>query len=203
MNWPIFLYFIIGHFLGDFVFQTNKIVAWKTKAFWGLLPHVSLVYLATLILFIPYLNHLSIWLICSINAILHFGIDRFKIVNEKYYHEIHPQTTRNPLPPYLFDQLAHLIVIAILSWFIPNNLNITLFESNNWIHFYQRTDLLLYILGIILFSYTSDITYFMYQLSKKPVQYSRSYYAMMKRLVIFALAFLVIWILVRLVWQIF
>jgi len=180
-----FYYFLIGHLTGDFLLQSNKIVEWKKKYFAGILLHSLIVFLSTLVIFIPYLNHILIWQCLFINFVFHIIIDYFKITYEKKNPQI------NPFLSFLTDQIAHIVIILFLFFLIPKNLNPYFFTEKWWFEIYQNTHLLFYLSGFLFFSYTFDIMFFIYQLSKNKTNfYSRSYYSMIIRIFLFAILFL-------------
>ncbi|MFG6591681.1 DUF3307 domain-containing protein [Sulfitobacter sp. 1A12157] len=97
---------LIAHLLADFVFQTNAMVAAKRKP--GVLfLHGAIVFgLTTLALggsLIP----------AALLALAHIAIDAVKTYAV-------PERQRDRLWPYLSDQIAHLVSIAIFVFFLPD-----------------------------------------------------------------------------------
>ncbi len=99
-----FLMLITAHFLGDFVFQTDKMVAEKKNGTKGLLKHAAVITLITLILTLS-LNPLLYILIFA----CHFAIDKLKI------HKI-----GESIQGFLIDQAAHIITTAAVAFAFGN-----------------------------------------------------------------------------------
>lgn len=183
-----FFYFFIGHLIGDFLFQTSKIVQWKYASPWGITLHVFLVFLATSFMFMPYWYSPVIWGALIVNAVIHWGIDFLKVYYDNHYKP------NNPLPGFFTDQFAHIATFAFILLFIPKDLIPAFFTDSWWFEYYEKINLLLYITGFLFFSYTMDIVYFMFQLKRgDKTPYSRSYYSMIVHTFIFALCFTVLW----------
>ena len=183
----IFLYFFTGHLIGDFLFQTNCIVKWKQSSIWGVLIHSFLVFLGTIITFIPYLHSINIWEMLFINAVLHFFIDYGKVKYEKKFIK------QNPIYIFLLDQILHICIITILIKYFSENLYPKYFIHTWWFNLYTNTALILYITGFLFFSYTCDILYFIFSINKQKNTYQRAYFFMILRIFIFACIFLSIW----------
>ena len=45
---------ILGHLLGDYVFQTDKLAGWKSRSVWGVLAHGGIVTFFTLLCAMPF-----------------------------------------------------------------------------------------------------------------------------------------------------
>lgn len=116
MDYSILFLFLIGHFLGDFYFQTDEIARNKDKQVAKLLKHCALYTVAMLIVIIPIFS-LEL-LICSISiSLLHFIIDLIKShIKSRYENE-----TRI----YLVDQVVHLFVIFGFAVFISQNIDVS------------------------------------------------------------------------------
>lgn len=184
----IYLLFAISHLTGDFLLQTGTIAAWKARSFWGLLVHVLIVTLAFLVVCIPYLGHWQVGAAIGINFVVHLAQDHIKL---RY-----PTFRGSPIVPYFLDQLGHVITFFALGAWI-SHLQPNLFLNSWWIDLYQNERVLLYVLGILLFSYFSDITLFIYQIAKKgPHRYERQYFWMLFRVFLFAMLFIVGYIVV-------
>lgn len=129
----VFWRLVLGHLLGDFTFQTNRIAKWKRENFWGILYHVFfhlITYIFLLILppidelisgekFLGWGFYLNIlWIntkIISLNGwscvflifIIHIFEDTWRIWNvEKLGIS---DSTLN----FLWDQFIHIIIIFI------------------------------------------------------------------------------------------
>jgi len=103
-----FDFLLLGHLLGDFTFQTNRIAENKNKYYtWNLL-HTTIVTLCMLVCSIPF-GHF-IYVLVILNGGLHFIIDYIK---SKLPH-------KNPaydLFYFISDQCLHISIIYIISTF--------------------------------------------------------------------------------------
>jgi hypothetical protein len=186
-----FLYFFIGHLLGDFLFQTSKIVFWKQRSLFGIFAHVFIVHLCISLVFLPYLNNSIIWYAILLNSIFHFFTDWAKI---RYEQKVKP---KNPITTFWIDQILHVIAFACISFFLPV-LDIGFFVDSWFLEYYQQIHFLVYIMGFLFFSYMLDVSYFIHDMGKGIVApYSRSYYSMIIHTFFFACAFIIVWILAR------
>lgn len=107
-----FEYLILGHLLGDFTFQTDKIAENKTRQWKWNLYHSIIVTFCMLISALPF-GYLVIGLVI-INGALHFAID--------YYKSKLPY--RSPLYSliyFLADQSLHVSIIYLISTFYKGN----------------------------------------------------------------------------------
>jgi len=184
----IFLYFFIGHVIGDFLFQTSQIVRWKQASNWGIALHVALVFIATAFMLIPYWESSIIWIAMIANVIIHFFVDKIKIWAEQQ------KICKSVLKGFWLDQLAHFLTIVFIVYFIPKNIEPTLLLDSWWFEYYEQVNLLLYIAGFLFFSYAMDIIYFINRLHKGEfTPYSRSYYSMIVHVFAFACLFVLLW----------
>lgn len=114
----VFWLLALGHFLGDFTFQTNYIAAWKRRNVWGLFTHASIHLLLCVILCWPYLNNIWIdtpaiklngWSCILLAYILHIFEDEWRIWS----------VTKRGAPDntifYLWDQVIHFVALLAIS----------------------------------------------------------------------------------------
>lgn len=107
--------FLIGHFLGDFYLQTNKLADSKEKAFDKLMIH-GLIYFFAMALVVITILGISFLKWVVLVSLIHFLVDGVKFyLNKKY---IIKGGKENFL--YIVDQLIHLITILIVT--VTNNL---------------------------------------------------------------------------------
>lgn len=107
----LFNILLIGHFVGDFLFQTNWMATYKTKQWFPLLVHSS-VYTIVIIVFSLLEGGISV------NGILlifigHLILDRGTFVN---FWVINIQTATQPNQRWLAiitDQTFHIILLAV------------------------------------------------------------------------------------------
>lgn len=178
-----FLYFFIGHLIGDFLLQTSLIVKWKFQSYLGILLHVLLVFAGTAFMFIPYWNSGWVWWGLIINALYHFVIDSGKVWYDQKYKP------KSPMLHFWIDQIAHILVIVFILWTIPNipSIQPEYFTSTWWFEYYQQKNILIYIAGFLFFSYFADIVHLMHLLTHdKKTVYERSYSSMIIQVTIFA-----------------
>lgn len=101
----LFIKFFLAHIIGDFLFQPSKWVSHKQKhkfkskyLYWHLAIH-------TLALLAVFQFNLKYWIGMLCIVLSHFGIDLAKIYLTKKVNRQHL---------FFFDQLAHLLVIALV-----------------------------------------------------------------------------------------
>lgn len=102
-----FMLFWLGHLIGDFVLQTNKIAYLKSQSNSGLLIHIALVCIAQMTVMSIYgYRGIIAAIICSI---AHYFVDLFKIhMNKKGYLET---------GLFLLDQFLHALILLMISFF--------------------------------------------------------------------------------------
>lgn len=96
---------LLGHVLGDFVFQTDRMVRNKAKSHW-LIRHAAELTFIHAVFLIPFLTWAAAPLVLGIGA-LHGLIDRFKGWMEK--------RSDRPVLHFAADQALHLLVL-LLAW---------------------------------------------------------------------------------------
>ncbi len=127
---------IIAHLLADFIFQPKKLIEWKKRNIVGILVHVFIFALLSLLLLMPYLVYWETWAVIGGVSCVHFLTDKIKIsVLLKY---------KGFTMPFILDQAIHLASILIGARFIPEVATSGL--SNNLFIFF-----LLVIYGIYIF----------------------------------------------------
>lgn len=104
MTFPILL---LGHLLGDFPLQTNWVMRHKLEHRWGVLLHASIHGVVTAFLLQSWLRALPL---LATLVLVHFAIDWLKL----------HIPTRTATRGFLLDQLAHLLVILLLSIIWPS-----------------------------------------------------------------------------------
>lgn len=119
LNNHFFLFFILSHFLGDFVFQTTKMAKTKTTNIKGLMMHSTIVFIAQLVL-MAFFGIYGIFA-AVIASCIHFIEDYVKTV-------LTPIFIRLQIILFVLDQLIHILVILILTMFLGTTTRI--FEFN-------------------------------------------------------------------------
>lgn len=101
-----FYYLLMGHLLGDFVLQTDKIAENKCRHWnWNLL-HVFVVTLCTFVFSYPF--GVLLLLMVLLNGVIHFILDYYKNSINRILH-------LSELAGFLVDQLIHIIFLYIIS----------------------------------------------------------------------------------------
>ena len=101
-----FYYLLLGHLLGDFTFQTNKIAENKSRNLKWILLHTLIVTSIMLIISIPFGSRLMFLVL--LNGIAHFLIDYYKSL-------INAKKSVLSFIYFLIDQTLHLLMIYIIS----------------------------------------------------------------------------------------
>lgn len=112
MNVEFVLVFLLAHFIGDFVFQSNKIAKMKSENIKGVFYHSIIILIIQVVL-------LSIFglkgiIAGIINSIIHFAIDYLKLIISKYLVNLSFLYS-------IFDQSLHIGVILALDYILKPN----------------------------------------------------------------------------------
>ena len=101
-----FYYLLLGHLIGDFALQSDKMAENKGKYWkWNLL-HALVVTLCTLIFSYPFGTALLVWI--PINGVIHFILDYYKSEIKRLLH-------LSELAVFLLDQFMHIIILYFIS----------------------------------------------------------------------------------------
>jgi len=114
-----FIRLVLAHLIGDFLLQTERVFKVKVKYKWGVLLHGSIVGIVSVIFILPYLYQPHIIILMILLYIIHIFQDKAKIIYNL-------QMERNNLWTFLFDQLLHIGVIALISFSATNVFSNTL-----------------------------------------------------------------------------
>lgn len=153
-----FALLLLGHILGDFVFQSNEMVHKKFRGVWGVLEHSAWVGAFSIVLLIPYAKHWQTWLIFLTLWSSHAFQDELKVLYQKW-------KGRPSFGAYLFDQLVHLGVLYGLSLYLG--------QLTPWMTIPSQ---LLYGAIFFLFPFVVDITLYEWHRQKSPQKdYMRKY----------------------------
>ena len=107
-----FYYILLGHLIGDFVLQTNRIAVNKPlHRRWNIL-HAVIVTLCMLVFAIPFGFFTALFTLCA--GALHLLIDKAKVVFAEKY-QIHD------LLAFIIDQVLHIAIIALISVFASSD----------------------------------------------------------------------------------
>lgn len=110
----IFLLLFIGHFLGDYYFQTDKAIQNQSPRV--VLQH-SLIYTISLIFTTLPIFNWSIFILVLVISFTHWIIDYIKY----HYRRIHELSYGKLVFIYLIDQMLHIIIILITGSFLIIN----------------------------------------------------------------------------------
>jgi hypothetical protein len=187
----VVLELVLAHLLGDFVFQSNDLIHRKYKSWLGVAEHVCIITLFTVLFLFPFWNQIYMWQTASLIFGVHFVQDLLKI---KY--DIHFNAQKKSTIPFFLDQIFHFSLIFALA---PGFNSLAPLPLPGWIsNLYFSQLLTTYLIGIILFSFTYDITLYQFlrQKQKKTMEYKPDYVGMRKRLIIYSSVF-VLYLLVH------
>ena len=97
-----------AHLMGDYVFQGDRIAAWKSRSAWGVLAHGGIVTLWTWLCSLPF--DLDWWPYALLIGAIHIAIDLAKT----RFRRGEPGLA---LLLYLLDQAMHaLVIVAVVRW---------------------------------------------------------------------------------------
>ncbi|MCK5841980.1 MAG: DUF3307 domain-containing protein [Candidatus Sabulitectum sp.] len=138
---------LAGHFIGDFVLQSDGLVERKRKNPWWIFVHVLIVSSVTWV----FLGSFSTWFVILQVAIIHFLIDTVKIKLQSVNSAIDSEAIEEKDPNRAFalilgDQFLHIMSL-ILIWLIVWHWSSTTVE-NCWVDYWG----LQYTKGLILIS---------------------------------------------------
>lgn len=151
-------YLIIAHLLADFILQSNRLVAWKTKQFRGVIVHVCIFSVVALLILFPYLIHWETWAIIGAISIFHLIIDQAKI-NIALRRDAY-------VLPFITDQALHFLSLIVGGYYL-NTLPYTLPDNFFFNEIYSNIIVIGVILALIFAGYIIDIIYFQEDRSKK------------------------------------
>lgn len=98
---------VLAHFVADFPLQSDKIFALKSKYKWGLLPHIFISFLASLIVAFPYIQSIHFWYVVSLLAAIHLLLDWLKLHATQ-------KLMGDSIFIFLLDQFLHLFFIWLV-----------------------------------------------------------------------------------------
>ncbi|KJS85813.1 MAG: hypothetical protein JM58_07715 [Peptococcaceae bacterium BICA1-8] len=135
----IFLISVLGHLLGDFVLQTEKIAEQKSSSKKALLIHGGIITLVQVFL-LSFYGILGIW-VGLVSGFLHLGVDLLKtyISKGKLLSEFFL---------YIIDQFVHLLILLLVILIFLKN-------KDPW---FLDIGYVKIIIGIILLTFVSTVT---------------------------------------------
>lgn len=177
-----FLYLLLGHFLSDFVLQSDRLITWKHKSWKGVLFHSFVYFAVSLSLLFPLLRNSTAIITVFALAVTHFLIDSVKINLEK--------KNRRFVMLFFLDQILHIFTLS-LAYAYLHSLSLKFFTD-----FYPGPYVAVYlILGIIL-SYCAEIIIFQKMREKQPhARFKPDFSRVFKRLLIFSFFYVIFTVL--------
>jgi hypothetical protein len=115
----LFWRLVLAHFAADFALQTDAVFRVKKRYSWGVLLHVAIFALTSVLAVIPYLNSLPLWSGLAFLWLFHLAVDKAKLAlsaSERRYH----------LGYFLLDQLLHIGAIGLICLLLNGHLRMTL-----------------------------------------------------------------------------
>jgi len=174
---------ILAHFLADYPMQSNRLVAYKSKHFAGIVLHSLTHVLTSFLLTLPFIASGKLWLGIAAIFVTHNLFDEIKVnLNRRF-----------PTHFFLFyviDQIAHWLVIVAVSCY--SGLVSTTF-AGPWLNFYTDQTLMRFLLILILVTYFYDVSRWTYRNAKKPRPYVRDWGMMGRNALLVAVAYGVYW----------
>jgi hypothetical protein len=139
-----FLRLLLGHFIGDFPLQTNKIYEFKRHGLRGGIPHALLIVVSFLALSWPYLYLPKVWIFIILLGLIHLLQDSIKVG--------YARLTKYSFWLYLLDQCFHIVLIATLFLTDLKNLSAPL-PLNSFVSIYNNDLLIVYLIALIAATY--------------------------------------------------
>jgi len=139
-----FLRLLLGHFIGDFPLQTNKIYGLKHRGLWGGIPHALLIVASFLALSWPYLHLPQVWFFIILMGLIHLWQDSVKVSYAGF--------TKYSFWLYLLDQCFHIALISTVFLTGLKNLAPPL-PVNSLVSLYINDSLIVYLIALIAATY--------------------------------------------------
>lgn len=119
----ILAYLILGHLLGDFVFQPSSLVHWKMSSKKGVFVHILIHFLISILILLPLIleGYISFMFVAFFISGVHFFVDQAKIS----YDLKHDKKVK----AFVIDQMLHLLAILLVYFFVLSRIEISLPET--------------------------------------------------------------------------
>lgn len=178
----VIFHLLFAHLLGDFVFQSNDLIQRKYKSWIGNFEHVSIIVFFTILVLFPYWGSFKMWAVVVAIFLIHFVQDWIKIKYDLKYNLKKKSTL-----PFFVDQTLHIGLIFALTPTIQSLIPFHL--SQTILNIYYSPFLIAYLIGLVLVSYTYDITIFQFRRQKttKKLVYRPNLKVMRRNITIFSL----------------
>ncbi len=180
----LYAYLILGHLIGDFALQSNKLIQWKNRSCLGTMVHVLILLVISFVFVMPYLYSKVFIIGLLVVYFSHLIEDILKIEFTKRF----PQYE---FTAFIWDQCFHFSVLFVFYDYFKN-LEARFFEPfSNFIYSDFRISILLILLIVV--TYTWDIFGFQIALLKgQKIAYKRNYIAMLKRAALFTAIYILL-----------
>ncbi len=174
---------LLGHFVGDFLLQFNKIHALKFKHGWGLLLHVLIVVGCLSAFCWPYLGQRNVWIFLVFVGTTHYVQDWAKI-------KFTGKTKRN-LFFFLIDQAFHVLFISLIFATSLKDIGPPFNKDGNALfNAYNNNFLILYFIALIIVSYMAHYIILIvktdYLKGESTVSAFEKRYGFMERIILFS-----------------
>ena len=115
----IFVCLLLAHVLSDFVFQSNLIYKLKTKSKYGLYLHVTMSFVLSFLLCMPFSFNFFflLWLVAV--TISHYFIDKIKLFFQR-------NIIKKELVHFFIDQSLHILILCSFFVFFKGNTSTSL-----------------------------------------------------------------------------
>lgn len=124
----ILILLVLGHILGDYYFQNEKLAHDKQGSKKKLLMHCIYYSFAIFLVFLPvYQSKMTFFLL--LYCLTHLIIDFLKYYLSMEYERNRVINSHDVLKIFLVDQLAHLMSILVFSYLMAQNLNTLVFNN--------------------------------------------------------------------------
>jgi Protein of unknown function (DUF3307) len=177
----ITLHLILAHFLADYPLQSDRLVAYKSRHFAGILLHSLVHVLTSVLLAFPFVLQSRLWLAIGVVFLTHNILDQTKVWAQRRFPRV------NRFLFYVADQVGHLLVIYLSSAWLLRNM-IPDF-GGAWFGVYRDTALVAFPLVLILATYFYDVSRWTYRNTVKPQPYVRDWKMMGRNAVVVTLFF--------------
>ncbi len=160
------LFLLIGHVLGDFYFQTQKISSKKAKYYKWVIIH-SLEYLATMLAMAVIVFHVEAIIMATCAGIVHFLIDTAKFIFVK------KTKTKRQWNVFCLDQILHVVSIITMCYFFDRfslQMNTTFVDAAIASCGLDSIVTLKWILSVLLILNPSNIMIQMFLSEFKPIE---------------------------------
>jgi len=144
----LFYRLLLAHLIGDFVLQTNKVFAFKSRSVWGVFFHASIIFLVSILLSWPYLSYPLMWAILFLIWISHFIADQAKVSITKKFDN---------LGIFLLDQVLHIGITSVIFLTGLSKIKLTISGDSFLPFLYNEDKIILCLIGYIIATFGAAI----------------------------------------------